>query len=57
MGPILPLVGLAMPFGVFWMTGHFLSVPLELSEAARMDGASTLQLFGTYTSHSPYPCS
>lgn len=42
---ILPLIGLAMPFGVFWMTGHFRSVPLELSEAARMDGASTLQLF------------
>lgn len=42
---ILPLIGLAMPFGVFWMTGHFRSIPPELSEAARMDGASTWQLF------------
>ncbi|WP_308798175.1 carbohydrate ABC transporter permease [Agromyces silvae] len=42
---ILPLIGLAMPFGVFWMTGHFRSIPAEISEAARMDGANAWQLF------------
>ncbi len=42
---ILPLIGLYMPFGVFWMRAHFLTVPHELSEAARVDGATTWQLF------------
>ena len=42
---ILPLIGLFMPFGVFWMRAHFLNMPNELSEAARVDGASTWQLF------------
>ncbi|SFD26680.1 carbohydrate ABC transporter permease [Streptomyces aidingensis] len=36
---ILPLIGLYMPFGVIWMRAHFLGVPRELSEAARVDGA------------------
>jgi raffinose/stachyose/melibiose transport system permease protein len=43
----LPLIGLFMPFGVFWMRAHFLNMPNELSEAARVDGATTLQLFRT----------
>ena len=34
-----------MPFGVFWMRAHFLNMPAELSEAARVDGATTWQLF------------
>jgi raffinose/stachyose/melibiose transport system permease protein len=42
---ILPLIGLYMPFGVFWMRAHFLNMPAELSEAARVDGATTWQLF------------
>lgn len=42
---ILPLIGLYMPFGVFWMRAHFLGMPSELSEAARVDGASLLDLF------------
>jgi raffinose/stachyose/melibiose transport system permease protein len=42
---ILPLIGLFMPFGVFWMRAHFVNVPGELSEAARIDGANTWQLF------------
>jgi raffinose/stachyose/melibiose transport system permease protein len=42
---ILPLIGLYMPFGVFWMRAHFVNMPHELSEAARVDGASTWQLF------------
>ncbi|MDA8290089.1 MAG: carbohydrate ABC transporter permease [Actinomycetota bacterium] len=42
---ILPLVGLFMPFAVYWMRAHFVTAPGELSEAARVDGASTWQLF------------
>jgi raffinose/stachyose/melibiose transport system permease protein len=42
---ILPLIGLYMPFGVFWMRAHFANMPSELSEAARVDGATTGQLF------------
>jgi raffinose/stachyose/melibiose transport system permease protein len=40
---ILPLIGLYMPFGVFWMRAHFVGVPRELSEAARVDGAGTFE--------------
>jgi raffinose/stachyose/melibiose transport system permease protein len=42
---ILPLIGLYMPFSVVWMRAHFINVPAELSEAARVDGASVLQEF------------
>jgi raffinose/stachyose/melibiose transport system permease protein len=45
MAIILPLIGLYMPFGVFWMRAHFLGMPTELSEAARVDGATTRDLF------------
>jgi raffinose/stachyose/melibiose transport system permease protein len=40
---ILPLIGLYMPFSVVWMRAHFIGVPQELSEAARVDGAGTWQ--------------
>jgi raffinose/stachyose/melibiose transport system permease protein len=42
---ILPLIGLFMPFSVIWMRAHFLGVPRELSEAAKVDGAGTLKEF------------
>ena len=42
---ILPLIGLFMPFAVMWMRAHFVTMPADLSEAARMDGATTWQLF------------
>jgi len=42
---ILPLIGLYMPFGVYWMRAHFLNVPNELSEAAQLDGATRMQEF------------
>jgi len=42
---ILPLIGLFMPFAVTWMRAHFVNMPTDLSEAARVDGASTWQLF------------
>ncbi len=40
---ILPLIGLYMPFSVFWMRAHFVGVPREISEAARVDGATVWQ--------------
>jgi raffinose/stachyose/melibiose transport system permease protein len=42
---VLPLIGLFMPFAVFWMRAHFVNLPSEITEAARVDGASTWQLF------------
>ena len=42
---ILPLIGLFMPFSVYWMRAHFVNVPSELNEAAQIDGASTWQHF------------
>lgn len=42
---ILPLIGLYMPFAVFWMRAHFINMPEDISEAARIDGATTWQLF------------
>jgi raffinose/stachyose/melibiose transport system permease protein len=42
---VLPLIGLYMPFAVFWMRAHFVNMPSEISEAARVDGASTWDLF------------
>jgi len=42
---ILPLIGLYMPFGVYWMRAHFLNVPQDLSEAAQLDGATRWEEF------------
>ncbi|WP_193337237.1 carbohydrate ABC transporter permease [Devosia beringensis] len=42
---ILPLIGLYMPFGVYWMRAHFLNVPNDLSEAAQLDGATRWKEF------------
>jgi raffinose/stachyose/melibiose transport system permease protein len=42
---VLPLIGLFMPFAVFWMRAHFANMPNEISEAARVDGASSWDLF------------
>lgn len=42
---ILPLIGLYMPFAIVWMRAHFVNMPAEITEAARIDGASTWQLF------------
>ncbi|MFE1802050.1 MULTISPECIES: carbohydrate ABC transporter permease [unclassified Streptomyces] len=41
LGVILVEIALFMPFSVFWMRTHFLSTPMSLVEAARMDGASS----------------
>jgi raffinose/stachyose/melibiose transport system permease protein len=42
---VLPLIGLFMPFAVFWMRAHFVNMPIEITEAAKVDGASTWDLF------------
>jgi raffinose/stachyose/melibiose transport system permease protein len=42
---VLPLIALYMPFSVFWMRAHFVNMPTEISDAARVDGATTWDLF------------
>jgi raffinose/stachyose/melibiose transport system permease protein len=42
---VLPLIGLYMPFAVFWMRAHFVTMAAEISEAARLDGATTWDLY------------
>jgi raffinose/stachyose/melibiose transport system permease protein len=42
---VLPLIGIFMPFSVFWMNAHFAAMPSELTESARVDGATTWDLF------------
>ncbi|RWZ49563.1 carbohydrate ABC transporter permease [Labedella phragmitis] len=42
---ILPQIGLSVPLGVFWMRSFFASVPGELLEAARIDGAGRFETF------------
>jgi raffinose/stachyose/melibiose transport system permease protein len=42
---VLPLIALYMPFAVFWMRTHFVNMPTEISEAARVDGATIWDLF------------
>ncbi len=43
--PGLILPGLAGPFGVFFMTQYFKAIPIELDEAAMLDGASRFTVF------------
>jgi len=43
--PALVLPGMAGVFGVFFMRQFFLSIPLELEEAAYVDGANRLRTF------------
>ena len=42
---VLPLIALYMPFAVFWMRAHFVNMPAEISEAARVDGATIWEIF------------
>lgn len=44
-GIILPYLGFGVPYQVFILHGFFAAVPKELSEAARIDGASHFTIF------------
>ncbi|MER5739636.1 carbohydrate ABC transporter permease [Streptomyces sp. NPDC002262] len=44
-GLMLVYVGLAMPFTVFLLTGYFRSLPVEVEEAACLDGAGPVRTF------------
>jgi ABC-type glycerol-3-phosphate transport system permease component len=44
LGVILAETALFMPFGVYWMQNHFASVPVEMLEAARVDGARSFTI-------------
>ncbi|HVL26356.1 MAG TPA: carbohydrate ABC transporter permease [Thermomicrobiales bacterium] len=45
-GLLLLYTAIAIPFGVFVIRNHFTSIPYELPEAARIDGASSIRIFG-----------
>ena len=45
LGLILPLIGLNMPFAVYWMRTHFQSVPADITEASMIDGAGSWTAF------------
>jgi multiple sugar transport system permease protein len=44
-GLLLLYTAIAIPFATFIMRNHFTSVPPDLGEAARLDGASSLRVF------------
>lgn len=44
-GLILVLIGTFMPFAVYWMRAHFVTMPKELAEASSIDGANRWQAF------------
>ncbi|MCU1527063.1 MAG: sugar transporter permease, partial [Frondihabitans sp.] len=43
-GLILAYVGAVLPFSIWVMRGFFLAIPMEIEEAAKLDGASTWQI-------------
>jgi N,N'-diacetylchitobiose transport system permease protein len=44
LGLVLAYVGAVLPFTIWVMRGFFLAIPVELEEAARIDGCSTWQV-------------
>lgn len=47
LGIILPYIAFGVPYQVFMFYGFFQSIPKEIDEAARMDGASNFRIFWT----------
>jgi raffinose/stachyose/melibiose transport system permease protein len=45
LGVILPYIAFGIPYQVFMFYGFFQAIPMELDEAARMDGASNFRIF------------
>jgi N,N'-diacetylchitobiose transport system permease protein len=43
-GLVLAYVALVLPFSIWVMRGFFIAIPVEVEEAARIDGASTWQV-------------
>ncbi|BFV56317.1 carbohydrate ABC transporter permease [Kitasatospora sp. CMC57] len=43
-GLILAYVAVVLPFSIWVMRGFFIAIPVEIEEAARIDGASTWQI-------------
>ena len=44
-GLLVFYTAIAIPFATFIMRNHFTSVPVDLGEAARLDGAGSLRVF------------
>ncbi len=44
-GLLLVYTAIAVPFGVFVIRNHFISISPEMAEAARLDGANSLTIF------------
>ena len=42
---ILPMIALGLPFGIFFMRAFFLGLPLELDDAAQIDGCNEFDVF------------
>jgi alpha-glucoside transport system permease protein len=45
LGIVLFHVGFGLPFGIFLLRNYFAGIPRDLLDAARVDGASELQIF------------
>jgi raffinose/stachyose/melibiose transport system permease protein len=45
MAMVLPFVGFSLPVSIFILRGFFEQIPLEIEEAARIDGCSTARIF------------
>jgi multiple sugar transport system permease protein len=44
-GLLIFYTAIAIPFAIFVIRNHFISIPTEISEAARLDGATPLHVF------------
>ncbi len=44
-GLLLFYVAIAIPFAIFVIRNHFVSIPVDITEAARLDGAGPLRVF------------
>jgi multiple sugar transport system permease protein len=46
-GLLILYIAIAVPFATFVIRNHFTSIPVDVSEAARLDGASAFRVFAT----------
>ena len=45
MAMVFPFVGFSLPVSIFILRGYFEQIPIEIEEAARIDGCSTARIF------------